>query len=217
MLIIYGTDLSSPSNKVRILANYLGLDYEYRRVNLAQGENKTDEFKRLHPAGKVPVIFEDGSALFESNAICKYLAEKNNSKLYPRDLKQRAIIDQWMDFITQHVGLAMGKLFYNKVIAPWRGTEIDQRSLKEGAEFLNQYLPIIEQQLTQNTYVVGPEITLADINLLAVLDPAEAVGVELSKYTKITAWRRALKEQPFYTKCHRDFTDVLKAIGAPRA
>src|SRR3989338_5290751 len=95
MLKIYGANLSGPSNKVRMVANYLGLEYEYLQVKIREGENKKEWFLKLNPIGKIPVIDDDGFCLFESNAIVKYLATKNRSSAYPQELKQRAIVDQW--------------------------------------------------------------------------------------------------------------------------
>ena len=72
MLTIYGSDLSGPCNKTRFVANYLGLNYEYRRINLREGEQKQAWFLKINPVGKVPAMEEDGFCLFESAAICKY-------------------------------------------------------------------------------------------------------------------------------------------------
>lgn len=212
MLVIYGTDLSAPSNKVRFVANYLGLEFDYRRVNLAKGENRTEEFRKLHPAGKVPVIFEDGAALFESGAICKYLADRENSELYPKDLRTRALVDQWCDFATQHIGGAMGKLFFNRVLAKWRNAKVDEQSIEDGVEFLGRFLPVIEDQLSRNSYLIGDQLTLADLTLLAVLDPAEVVNVDLAPFPRITAWRNKLQQESFYTKTHDSFTAVVEQM-----
>ena len=64
MLKIYGADLSAPANKVRMTANALGIEYEYIRVSIRDGENRTEEYLKMHPAGKVPVIDDDGFVLF---------------------------------------------------------------------------------------------------------------------------------------------------------
>ena len=79
MLKIYGADLSGPANKVRFVANYLGLKYDYVVVKLREGEHQKPEFLKINPIGKIPAIEDDGFTLFESNAICRYLADKNNS------------------------------------------------------------------------------------------------------------------------------------------
>ncbi len=212
MLQIYGTDLSSPANKVRFVANFIGLKYDYIKVNLRAGEQQKPEFLRLHPAGKVPVINDDGFIVFESNAIIKYLALKNNSPLYPKDIKEQAIVDQWIDFGSHHVGLAMSKVVYNRLFAPMRNVSIDEQSLKDGLAFLDRFLPVVDNQLGKNKFITGNKLTLADINLLAVFDPAEVSNIDLTKYKNITQWRNSLRKESFYTKCHQEYGDALAAL-----
>ncbi len=209
MLKIYGSDLSAPAIKVRFAANALGLKYEYLKVDLRAGENRKSEFLKLHPAGKVPVIDDDGFILFESNTIIRYLADKNNSALYPKGLIQRALVDQWIDFGSMHVGGALSKVVYNRVFAPLRNIPVDENSLKEGLQFLDRFLPVVEQQFRKIQYLAADRMTLADINLLALLDPAEVAGIDLSKYPNLTKWRTALKNESFYTQCHREYGESL--------
>ncbi len=210
MLKIYGSDLSSPCNKVRFTANHLGLKYEYQRMNLRNGEQREEWFVKLNPVGKVPVIDDDGFILFESNTICKYLATKNKSEIYPQDLKQRAIVDQWIDFGTLHVGTAMSRVFYNRVLAPIRNLPVDEQSLKDGVKFLDQFLPLVEQQLAKSKYFAGNNFTLADINLVALLDPAEVSDIDIARYAKLSQWRNDLRKQSFYTQCYKEYGESLK-------
>ncbi len=210
MLKIYGGDLSSPANKVRFAANALGLKYDYIRVNLRAGDHQKPEFLKLHPAGKIPVIDDEGFFLFESNAIIRYLAEKNKSPLYPKDLKEKATVDQWIEFGSHHVGLAMSKVVYNRLFAPMRRVPVDEQSLKDGLSFLDRFLPVIDQQLGKNKFLAGNQLSLADINLLAIFDPAEVAQIDLSKYKNIVKWRNALKKEDFYTQCHKSYEELLK-------
>ena len=210
MLKFYGSDLSSPSNKVRFTANYLNLPHEYQRVNLRNGEQKQEWFLKLNPVGKIPVMDDDGFVLFESGAICKYLASKTKSEIYPQDLTQKAMVDQWIDFGSLHVGAAVSRVVFNRLFAPLRHIEVDERSLKEGLTFLDQFLPIVEKQLTDNKFIAGNQLSLADINLLAALDPAEISGIDLYKYSQLSQWRSQLKGQEFYTKCHKEYGESLK-------
>ncbi len=214
MLTIYGMDFSSPANKVRFAANAMGLKYEYKQVNLMAGEQKSPEFRKVNPVGRVPAIDDDGFKLFESAAIIKYLAEKNNSPLYPKDIKKRAVIDQWIDFGNIHVATALARITFNRVMYKFLNMEKDERSLNDGIKFLGNFLPIIETQLKENKYLAGSEMTLADINLLAVLDPAELSSVDLSAYPSIVNWRKNLKAQSFYTKCHNSLEEVLQNMTA---
>lgn len=209
MFILYGADLSTPSTKVRFAAHLLGLEYEYKQISIRDGENRTDEFLKKHPAGKIPVIDDEGFVLFESNAIIKYLSDKKESSLYPKDLKQRAKINQWIDFGSIHVGGAMNRIVFNRVFAPLIRMEIDERSLSEGLKFINRFLPTVENQLTQSLFLAGDALTLADVNLLSILDPAEVADIALSSYSKINTWRSSLRQKDFYTQCYSEYAERL--------
>ncbi|MCB9771513.1 MAG: glutathione S-transferase family protein [Candidatus Omnitrophica bacterium] len=210
MLIIYGSDLSSPANKVRFVANYLGLQYEYKKIDLGAGEQRKPEFLNINPVGKVPAINDDGFILSESGAIIRYFADKVGSSLYPKGLKERALVDQEMDFLTLHVGGAMQKVVFNRLFAPRRKIVIDERALEEGIGFLGRFLPIVEKKLSQTSYVAGKVITLADMTLLATLDPAEITNVDLNVYPCLKKWRENLRKQDFYTKCYKEYGESLK-------
>lgn len=214
MLHIYGLPLSSPANKVCFVANYLQIPYELHEVNLRAGEHRTPAYLKINPYGKIPAIDDDGFKLGESNAIIRYLADKQKSTLYPQDLKQRAIVDQWLDFSAQHVAAATAKIMFNTYFYKLKGTSKDERSLEEGRQFINQYLPVLEQQLTTNTYITGKTLTLADMSLLSALDVCELAEVDLSAYKHITAWRKNLMAQSFYKDCHESYTASFhKAVG----
>ncbi len=210
MLTIYGSDLSSPANKVRFVANYLGLKYEYKKVDLGAGEHRKPEMIKLNPIGKVPFIDDEGFVLAESGAIIKYFAEKTGSSIYPKGLKERALFEQDLDFVTLHVGTAAQKVVYNRLFAPRRNVAVDQNSLEEGQTFLKRFLPIVEGKLSKGKYVSGEALTLVDFTLLSILDPAEAAGIDLTPYPQITRWRENLRQQDFYTKCYKEYGESLK-------
>ncbi len=216
MLTIYGSDLSGPAIKVRLTASILGLDYKWQLVNLREGEQKQEWFLKINPAGKVPAIDDDGFHLFESNAICRYLCDKHNSPLYPKDVKKRATIDQWIDYASFHIGANFMPVVYNRLFAPLRGIPVNEKAITDGLEFLKQYFPVIEKQLTRYKYMVSQEISLADIILFALLEPAEMAKIDLSVYPKLDAWRVGLKKQPFYTSCYKEYGEMLKAPRCPR-
>lgn len=213
MLKIYGADLSAPANKVRFVANYIGAEYEYIQVKIREGENRKESFLQMNPFGKIPTLDDDGFYLFESNAICRYLCDKYESELYPKDIKQRAVVDQWIDFSTIHIGGAMSKILFNTIFAPIIGVEVDARALEDGNNFLGKYLPVLEQHLGKNTYLTGESISLADITLLATLDPAEVVRYDLDGYKNIAAFRAKLKSQEFYTRCFFEYGEALKRMA----
>ncbi len=212
MLKIYGAELSSPANKVRFVANYLNLEYEYIQVKIREGEHRKEEFLKLNPAGKIPVIDDDGFILFESNAICKYLCYKTESELYPQDKIERVVVDQWIDFVTLHVGMAMNRVAFNRLFAPRIGVAIDENSLSEGLKFLNRFLPVVDKQLDGRQFMCTEKISLADIALLSVLDPCELSQVDLTKHPNIHNLRNRLKQEDFYTQCYKEYGQTLKKL-----
>ena len=121
MLTIYGSDLSGPAIKVRLTASYMGIDHKWQVINLREGEQKKEWFLKINPVGKIPAIEDDGFCLFESNAICKYLCDKHQSPLYPKDLKKRALVEQWIDYANLHIGGNFIPVVYNRLFAPLRG------------------------------------------------------------------------------------------------
>ena len=217
MIKLYGLGFSFNVSKVRYCLNHLGLKYEWVQTNPIAGENKAPEYLDICPTGKVPAIEIDGFKLFESNAINRYLAVVNNSSLYPQDAKKRAVIDAWMDYTSIHVGQAVGRVLFNRVFAPMTGQKSDQESVRVGLEFLDKYFPILEKQLSANPYLAGKEFSLADINLLAVLDPCELSQISIDQYPSINKWRAGLKAQPFYQKCYKDYTQFVQEMMNAKA
>lgn len=211
MLTIYALDLSSPALKVLYVANALGLQYEKKGVNLGEGEGQKPEYLAIHPAGKVPAIIDGDFKLFESNAIIKYFARKKKSDLYPDDLKQQAVIDQWIDFVSLHIQNGVGRVLWNKVFAPKLGKEVDENSMKCGYEFLNRYLPVVDQKLGQSKFLAGDKLSLADFVLLAHVDPLEVIEVDVKKYANLAKWREGLKMKDFYQKVHRFYGEAMMA------
>ncbi len=217
MIKLYGMGVSFNVSKVRYCLNYLNLKYDWVQTNPISGENKTPEYQGVSPTGKIPAIDIDGFKLFESNAINRYLAASNNSSIYPQDAKKRAVIDAWMDYVAIHVAQALGRVLFNRAFAPMTGQKVDQESLRVGLEFLDKYFPILEKQLSQNPYLAGKEFSLADINLLAVLDPCEMVQISLDKYSSLKKWRASLKAQPFYQQCYKDYNQYAQEVLAAKA
>lgn len=212
MIKIYGAEFSANVNKVRFAANALSVEYELNRMDLLGGEQRSEEFLKLNPVGKVPVMQDGNFTLFESMAISRYLADKQGSSLYPKDLQNRAVVDQWIDFCDIHLQAALNRVTFNRVLAPMIGAEVDQNSLNFGLEMLNRYFPVLDNQLGISKYLAANDITLADINLIAILDPAEISGVEFSRYQNLQNWFQNMKQQNFYTKCHGDYKETLSAI-----
>lgn len=198
MLTIYVNLVSTPCRRVLYVANYLGLDYELKELEFRSEEIRSPDYRAIHPARKLPSITDDDFTLFESGAICKYLCRKVDSPLFPQDIREQAVMLQWEDFSLAHIGLALGKVMFNRLIAPKYGIPVNEGSITEGLKWLGRYLPIVEERLRESPYLAGEQITLADITLLSVLDVAEDSEVDLTQYPHLTRWRYGLQCQEFW-------------------
>ena len=218
MIKLYGTGVSNNVNKVRYCLNFLNLKYDWIQTNPMQGETQKPDFLAISPTGKIPAIEIDNFKLFESNAILRHLATEAKSPIYPTDAKKRAMVEAWMDYCSIHVSQMIGRILFNRILAPMIGEKVDESSIQTGLKFLDKYFPILEKQLSQNAYLAGNELTIADMNLLSVLDPCEAVQISLAQYPNLTKWRNAMKSQSFYQKCYKDYTQfVQELMGAAKS
>lgn len=205
MITVHVNPLSTPALTVMLAASAIGGDYETAVVDMMNGGHKTPEYLKVNPAGKVPALTDDGFSLFESGAILRYMARKAKSELYPVEYKARALVDQWMDYVAHHVRSPFSRVQFNRMFAKMFGQDPDEASVQFGLKLLGTSLPVIEAQIMRHGFVAGSEMSLADIALLAALDPSEAVKVDLTPYPAISAWRQKLRSEAFYTNVHSHF------------
>ena len=202
MLTLYGNKVSSNTARVKYVLELLQEPYTYKEIDL-QKEAKQENYLKMHPLGKVPTIDDNGFILFESNAINRYLCNKRGSTLYPKEVKARALVDQWNDFVTIHIGSAVGKVTWNRVIAPMLKQPVSEEEIKKGLQEIEKMFPILNEKLQKGPYLVGSALSLADINLLAILFYAEAAKINLTKYKAVLHWRKDLQAMEFYKKIHQ--------------
>jgi glutathione S-transferase len=214
MITIYGSGLSTPANKVRVCAHALKIEHEYKEINLATGEHKKPEFLKINPVGKVPALQDGDFSLFESDAIIRYLGNLSDNELYPTDKRTRAQIDQWMCFATSHLMLSVSKMLYNTHFYKIMGVEKDERSLKEGEEWLNRYLTVLDQSLPNSLTLVDGITTLAEICCIVSLDPVDVIEFDLRPFSKVIELRQKIRESNFYQKVHSSYGATFENIVA---
>ncbi|XP_031105758.1 glutathione S-transferase 2-like [Ipomoea triloba] len=105
---LYSYWRSSCFCRVRIALNLKGLDYEYKAVNLAKGEQFSPEFLKLNPLGYVPALVDGDIVISDSFAILMYLEEKYpQNPLLPKDPKLKAINFQADLFLVPQIHAAI--------------------------------------------------------------------------------------------------------------
>lgn len=193
MLKVYGDYRSGNCYKVKLMLHLLGREYEWGPVDILKGETQTPEFLAKNPNGKIPVLeLEDGTCLWESNAILNFLAE--GSEFLPGEPRLRTQVLQWQ-FFEQYS--------HEPYIAVARFIQLYQgRPAEREEEFkvcqVRGYkaLKVMEQQLNRTPYLVGEYCSIADIALYAYTHVADEGGFELSGFPAINAWLARVASQP---------------------
>lgn len=172
----------------------LGVDYEYCFVDLGKGENRTEAFRKMNPVGKVPVLEHDGEFLFESGAMSRYVADVENSPLYPADKLQRARVDQWMTFFTCHPGRWLTEIFFEQVVKPKAGLgETDAARCEMAAKLAHQQFELLEQWFQGTAWLANDAMSIADPFALAYMDQVQPIGFSLDDFPRIRSWVERLE------------------------
>lgn len=164
MLKVLGRVTSINVRKVLWLADELGLAHEREDWGLPIRAPNVPEFLALNPNALVPVIVEDGFVLWESNAILRYLAARHESPLLPADLRQRALVDQWLSWQASDLNNQWGyavRALIRKVPGHDDATQLAASLRGWGAR-----MAILDRQLERTgAFAAGAEFSLADIAL----------------------------------------------------
>ncbi|MBZ9922718.1 glutathione S-transferase family protein [Mesorhizobium sp. BR1-1-7] len=184
MLTLYDYLPSQNGWKVRVLLGLLKIPHETRIVSIFEGESRTDAFLDLNPAGAVPVLqLEDGRTIAESNAILVYLAE--GTRFLPADGYERAKVMQWLFFEQYHVEPVIGSLRF------WTLTgrlERNQGMVAAKREAGTLALAALDRSLAETAFLVGKQLSIADIAVYAYSHRAEDCGFSLTDYPAFEAW-----------------------------
>jgi glutathione S-transferase len=185
---IFGDSISGNCLKVKFVCDLLRIAYQWEEVDILKGESRTAAFLATNPAGQVPVVLlSDGRALAQSNAIMLYLAE--GSSLIPGDAFARAKMVEWL-FWEQYshepyIAVARFQVMYQQKPV----TELEPRLIERG----NAALARLQTALRGRTFLVGSELTLADISLVAYTRMAHQGGFDLAAYEDVQAWVRRVE------------------------
>jgi glutathione S-transferase len=198
---LYYHPASTTSRAVLLFVAEQKFPLELQVVDLFTGEHYQPPFEAVNPNHLVPVL-EDGSfRLTESSAILKYLADKTDSPLYPKDLQARARVNERMDWVNTQLcrDLAYGTVYPQ--IFPFHkrpSEEAQSVQLKWGCERAQGWLKVLDQSLlsASNPYLCGAQITIADYFASAFVSLAEAIGSDLSGYPNVRAWLGRMKALP---------------------
>jgi len=190
---LYASFRSANCERVKIALQEKGLTYEIGQLDLKKKDQKRPEFLKLNPYGKVPVIDDDGTVLFESCVINEYLDEKYpNPPLMPKDPCGRGRVRNLVDY---------GLYFTHSAFRALRDEtlkegEHDLALMDKSREVLRGLLGYLDQELEGKEYFLG-EMSLADIDLITRFLSLECYcAVPAPSLPRLGAWMDRMKERP---------------------
>jgi GST-like protein len=181
--------------KVSVTLEELGVPYNVHAVNLGKNEQKTPEFLRLNPNGRIPAIVDTegpgGKPLpvFESGAIMIYLAEKYG-KLLPRDAVRRVEAIEWLMFQMAGVGPMFGQLGWFK-----RNAADNQQGITRYTDESIRLAGVLDQRLGEAEYLAG-EFSIADIANFTWVAILGFFNINLDNTPNLKRWRDAIAARP---------------------
>ncbi|XP_017038703.1 glutathione S-transferase 1-like [Drosophila ficusphila] len=208
-LVLYGLDASPPVRTVKLTLAALELPYEFVEVNTRAKENLSEEFLKKNPQHTVPTLEDDGHYIWDSHAIIAYLVSKygKNDSLYPKDLLQRAVVDQRLHFES-------GVMFANglrSIVRPLFAGKTDFS--KERYDAIIEVYDFLETFLAGNEYIAGSQLTIADFSIVSTTTSLDSlVKLDSAKYPKVSAWIKRLQKLPYYEEANGKGAKILEGF-----
>lgn len=201
------------SRKVRLLLSEKGVGYELIRANPWE---QRDDFMRLNPAGRTPVIHntERDITLVDSRAICEYFEETvDKAPMINGTATNRAEIRRLVALFEEN--------FYNDVTAPMLEERMkkrlvyrappDSKSLREAMRLADAHLDYIDYLIDNRPWLAGATMSLADLTAAAQISVVDYLGgIDWSGHEQARGWYSVFKSRPSFRPLLAERMDVIQ-------
>ncbi|MDB5962753.1 MAG: putative glutathione S-transferase-like protein [Massilia sp.] len=198
MLKILGKPSSINVRKVLWTCDELALPYVLEAWGTGTLSLQSSEFLALNPNAMVPVIDDDGFILWESNSICRYLADRHgDGALLPPPSQERALVERWMDWQATDLNTAWRYPFLSLVRAS--PAHQDAAQLAAGVAAWNRAMRLLDTHLAANgPYMTGERLTLADVVIGLSVNRWKATPLAHAELPAVEAYFDLLSQRPAF-------------------
>jgi glutathione S-transferase len=163
---------------------------------------QSPEHLKLHPFGKMPVLQHDDLFLYETAAIVHYIDKAfDGPQLQPRDAAGQADVIRWISIVNAYVFPTMNRFMKERLVRPAMGVEPDLAFIESAQEPLKLQMRLIDEALSNNLFLAGNALTIADSFLLPHLlffgRTPEGAAL-LSKSPAAAAWLERMRARPSF-------------------
>lgn len=183
-----------PTRSKRVRWTLLELDAPFESVE-GRDVMGSERLRKVHPLGKIPAIEDDGRPLFESAAICTWLADKHADRglIAQAGTWDRALHDQWVCFALAEVEAHLWSSFRNTVVYP------EERRLPvivgQNTAEVERSLPVLNAYLADHEYLVGDAFSVTDIIVGFTINWARNDGLT-KEFDHLNAYDERLRKRP---------------------
>jgi glutathione S-transferase len=207
---LYFHPVSTVSRPIMLLAADENIALDMQLVDLFKGEHKQPAYLAVNPNAQIPTLEDGDFRLTESSAILKYLAEKNGSRAYPADIKQRARVNEMMDWFNTGLYRDLGYgMVYGQTLPDYIYSDaaVQSAALARAQKKANHWLGILDQSLlgADKKFLCGNDITLADYLGVCFLTLGEVTQLKYDAYPNVTRWINTMKARPTWAKVNEGF------------
>jgi GST-like protein len=198
MIKFYSHHTPNPM-KIALFLEEAALPYEVIPVDTLKGEQHEPAFRAINPNAKLPAIIDDGVAVFDSNAILLYLADKHRRFL--GSSAERGALLSWLMFVATGIGPYCGQAFHFQHMAP---EKLPYAINRYGREVARHY-KILDERLASQYYIAGPEYTIVDMaawGWLRLADPLLGKNA-LDVYPNLKRWFSGVNSRPAAARAER--------------
>jgi glutathione S-transferase len=191
------------SNRPRWLLEELGVPYEMVRLDPRKGDTQAPEYLKVHPLGKVPALEHEGVSIFESAAIVAWLADRFIEKGFAPapTAPERGQYFQWLFFGMATLEPPLADFAWHTRLLP------EDKRVPAVAERARAALPqlfsVLEEALAGRSFLMGEQITAADVVVGSNVMWASAMGL-LHTHANLSAYARRLHDRPACKRARAD-------------
>ena len=189
MIDLYSANTPN-GKKISIMLEEIGFSYKVIKVDINNGEQFNEDFKKISPLSKIPVIIDQQNkkTVFESGAILIYLAELSG-KFY--NFEERLEINQWLMAQMGYVGPMLGQHHQFHYYNPGKSKFGEERYFNISKRIYKE----LDERLSKSKYLSGKNYTIADIGTFPWIARHEWHDIGLKNYKNLTRWYNEISER----------------------
>ena len=188
MITVWGRASSSNLQKVTWTLDELGVDYERHDRGREFGGTDTAEYLAMNPNGLVPTVKDGDLIMWESHAICRYLAKTyGGEKLLPADPAGAFQVEKWMDWNSTHLAPSVFPMFLAAREANDLAVAKEGRFDKNVA-MAGKFMGVMDRELSNRDYLTGEAFTLSDLVCSVTLSRWLFIGHNFDGVPNLSSW-----------------------------